>query len=94
MISCTYCGATGRHMTSECPDLATSSKPPWCGECNPQTRLIDHGTYASRCPSCHPHGRLPLHQHKRCGGCHQLTYVFDDTKCGSHRPIAYARNLT
>ena len=87
MIACNYCGATGRHMTSECPELTTNGKPGWCGNCDPRTRLIDHGTYMSRCADCHPNAHKTLAHHKRCGGCRKTVYAFDDSKCGEHTPL-------
>lgn len=92
MISCANCGTTGRHMTSECPQLSQPGRPPWCGECSNQTRLIDHGDYMQRCPRCwawpakgtYPHQELP--QFKRCGGCGKRVYTWDSYPCGEHQP--------
>lgn len=28
-------------------------RPPWCGHCDPDTRLIDLEDSAMRCPRCH-----------------------------------------
>lgn len=41
------------------PDPPASSarpKPPWCGQCDETTRLIEHpdGHRVARCPTCHP----------------------------------------
>jgi hypothetical protein len=88
LISCNYCGAKGRHMTSECPDLAGGGKPAWCGSCDPRTRLVDHGDYGARCVHCHPSGHKMLPQHTRCGGCGEVVYVFDAAPCGKHQPLA------
>jgi hypothetical protein len=87
MISCNYCGANGRHMTSECPDLTSGGKAAWCGACDPRTRLVDHRSYVTRCAHCHPAGHKPLTQHARCGGCGELVYVFDAAPCGKHQPL-------
>lgn len=28
--------------------------PSWCRDCDPRTRLVDHGNYVERCRNCHP----------------------------------------
>jgi hypothetical protein len=32
----------------------TVLRPPWCGGCDEQTRLVDAGSAMHRCPKCHP----------------------------------------
>jgi hypothetical protein len=98
---CFRCRKPG-HFARSCPDLATdfsptgqeqTTRPPWCGGCDPRTRLIDHGAYMERCSRCwawpargtHPGQLLP--QHKRCGGCQQVVYAWDAAPCGKHQSL-------
>jgi hypothetical protein len=74
-------------MTSECPELTSGGRPPWCGACDPRTRLTEHGGYLRRCAHCHPSAHKPLAQHKICGGCRQTVYAFDTQPCGEHQPL-------
>lgn len=30
-------------------------RPPWCGQCNPETRFLEAPERPRRCPTCHPH---------------------------------------
>jgi hypothetical protein len=83
-------------------EAEASARPTWCGKCDRQTRLIDHGSYAQRCHLCwawpdyvSPDGRHKgtrfhqlLPQHKLCGGCRNIIYEFDNMPCGKHRPLA------
>jgi hypothetical protein len=46
----TYSASGGRSTPNGAP--ATGEKPPWCGTCDPQTRLT--GEPPKRCPDCHP----------------------------------------
>lgn len=89
MIKCENCGDAG-HFASQCPwqgELGTMTRPPWCGECDKVTRLIDHGSYLQRCHRCHPraHSRFP--QHRVCGGCGQLVYAWDVLPCDKHQAL-------
>lgn len=91
MLRCGNCGTTGQHITSECPytaELGHAGKPPWCGNCDKATRLVDHGTHMARCAACHPLAWKPLAQHKRCGGCNSLIYTWDNRPCGQHQQAA------
>ena len=91
MLTCGNCGTTGQHITSECPytaELGHGGKPPWCGNCDKATRLVDHGHSMARCAACHPLAWKPLAQHKRCGGCNSLIYTWDNRPCGQHQQAA------
>lgn len=35
------------------------ARPTWCGQCNPDTRLVETATPVRRCPTCHPANRRP-----------------------------------
>lgn len=34
--------------------LKPPPKPPWCGECDEATRLVETGDGMARCLACHP----------------------------------------
>lgn len=97
--ACFRCGQTG-HLRAQCPQdspapapTSQSDRPDWCGECDRRTRLIDHGDRMQRCPRCwawpakgtYPGQLLP--QHKRCGGCNQVIFTWDQMPCGKHQPL-------
>ena len=94
--NCFECGEPG-HLARDCPQLLAATeirqpKPAWCGSCDKDTRLIDgmrHGReIIHRCAVCHPLRFTTLRQQKRCGGCKDLIYTWDSTKCGEHGPLA------
>ena len=96
-ITCFKCGNRG-HMARDCDcadyaaELGDGDKPPWCGMCDRQTRLVhfsrDGHDAARRCDTCHPSGHLLPAQFKRCGNCKSVIYIWDlRTECGSHRPV-------
>jgi hypothetical protein len=93
MITCGKCGLQG-HVARDCQwESDISGRPAWCGECDKETRLIDHGDYAQRCHKCWAwpargtrfHQMFP--QHRKCGGCGGLVYTFDAAGCGKHQPV-------
>jgi Zinc knuckle len=97
MTECYRCGQEG-HTRANCPQDAPlpastpsgrndNGKPPWCGQCDPRTRLVDHGDYMTRCAWCHPAGSKTLAQHRRCGGCGELIYTWDALPCTKHQPL-------
>lgn len=45
-----------RRPRSGCIDCETQrpTRPPWCGQCDKDTRMIEMGDKASRCKACHP----------------------------------------
>jgi hypothetical protein len=50
-------GRTRRVLAKQDPgdDPRPVAKPPWCGECDQQTRLVDRdGDHPARCIRCHP----------------------------------------
>jgi len=98
MLICGNCHAERHHVTSECP-LPPQDSPAdatWCGECDKRTRLVDHGSYMTRCRRCWRARTLALGkpldtllaQHKRCGGCDNVVYAWDQYPCGGHQQIA------
>jgi len=93
MIQCGKCGMDG-HVTRDCQwESEVSERPAWCGECDRETRLVDHGSYAQRCHLCWAwpakgtrfHQQLP--QHKTCGGCRKIILAWDKAECGRHAPL-------
>ena len=93
-MKCHTCGTEG-HVARDCQyenEFSPAARPSWCGECDPATRLVDHGNYAQRCYRCWAwpaKGTRPnqhLSQHRRCGGCGTLIYAFDAAPCGKHQP--------
>lgn len=96
-VKCFGCGNYG-HYERDCPEktwaseLGDGDKPPWCGQCDRETRLVyflRDGEYCSRrCRTCHPSGHLLPVQFKRCGKCKSVIYEWERrTECGSHRPV-------
>lgn len=96
MTGCYHCGSD-EHFSRNCPQsqppvkTTTTGLPDWCGQCDPTTRLIDHGDHMRRCPQCHPKRHQTLPQHRRCGGCRRLIYTHDASKCGTHRQLTHTR---
>lgn len=93
MVDCHTCGQPG-HVARDCQWQADiEGRPPWCGECDRDTRLVDHGSYVQRCHRCWawPAKKTRFHQllpqHKLCGGCKEIIYDFDKRPCGSHQPL-------
>jgi hypothetical protein len=44
-----------RQLGTQPPGISPPPKPPWCGECDEQTRLVDReGDHPARCIRCHP----------------------------------------
>jgi len=85
-MKCFECGADG-HIAPNCPNvgLAADGRPPWCGICDEQTRLIGiPGDRLARCRECHPLARETLKQFRRCPSCKELVYRYDTAPCGSH----------
>ena len=41
-------------MTARDQAAKAPPKPPWCGECDQDTRLVDLGDEVARCIRCHP----------------------------------------
>lgn len=92
MTGCFHCGSD-EHFSRNCPQAQAAAnttgtnRPDWCGECDLQTRLVDHGTFMRRCPDCHPKRHQPLPQHRRCGGCKRIICAWDHERCGGHRDV-------
>jgi len=97
MVKCFGCQQYG-HLERDCPskhfasELGDGDKPPWCSECDRETRLIyfrrDGRDCARRCTTCHPLGHLLPVQFKRCKACKSVIYIWDSrTECGSHLPV-------
>jgi Zinc knuckle len=95
---CFHCGEPG-HLAAACPQAASqektsSDRPQWCGECDLETRLIDHKTYMQRCHKCWAwpakgtRHHQPFPQHRICGGCQNIVYAFEKSPCGKHQPLA------
>ena len=93
MVNCGKCGTDG-HVARDCEwESEAGGRPPWCVECERDTRLIDHGSYMQRCIQCWAwpakgtkfHQLMP--QHKPCGGCRTIIYEFDKSPCGKHIPL-------
>jgi hypothetical protein len=94
LVDCHKCGQAG-HVARDCQwENEVGSRPAWCGECNRDTRLIDHGSYVQRCHRCWawPAKGTRFHQlqpqHRLCGGCRQIVYEWDKMPCGSHQQLA------
>jgi hypothetical protein len=43
-----------RDFLPDAETWGTGTARPWCGTCDPTTRLIDNGGPVTRCPACHP----------------------------------------
>jgi hypothetical protein len=92
-LTCFRCRETG-HLSANCPkhaqlQMTAPETPavPWCGTCDPRTRLMRGVEPTSRCPDCHPRRHDLLVQHRRCKGCRKLVYAWDVADCGQHRPL-------
>ena len=103
-VKCFGCQQYG-HLERDCPDknyateLGDGDKPPWCQQCDRETRLVyfmtpsgipDRPGYvtARRCTACHPSGHLLAAQFKRCKQCRSVIYEWDSrSECGSHQPV-------
>lgn len=95
-LKCHGCGGKG-HFERDCQNReidGASRRPPWCGICDPQTRLVGLGPDGpmARCSDCHPLRGQLLVQHKRCTGCRILIYSWDNNPCGKHSSPAVATN--
>lgn len=96
-VKCFGCQQYG-HLERDCPEktyaseLGGGDKPPWCGQCDRETRLtlvrLDGCDTARRCVTCHPSGHLLSAQFKRCGKCKAVIYEWDmRSECGRHQPV-------
>lgn len=93
---CFECQEIG-HIASDCPTKAYAAelgdgKPPWCGQCDRETRLIyfirDSTEAARRCYTCHPKSQTLPAQFSRCKTCRSAIYVWDiRSECGKHRTV-------
>lgn len=67
------------------------AQPPWCGMCDPDTRLIAKNaeqTLLEKCDNCHDAPDKPLPQHARCPRCKRTIYKWDTrSPCDKHRPV-------
>jgi hypothetical protein len=61
----------------------------WCGYCDERTRLIDLGDTVRRCTSCHPKRGHQLPQHRKCQGCGNTIFAWDNSPCGSHDQLGH-----
>jgi hypothetical protein len=91
-MKCYECGDEG-HIATDCPNgAADDGKPPWCGICDPYTRLVGNSAgIPIRCPDCHPLRGQRLNQFKRCPACKMQIHDWDTAPCGQHswrRPAA------
>jgi len=95
-VKCFGCQQYG-HLERDCPEKAYAAelgdgKPPWCGQCDTETRLqyvqTADGLKARRCVTCHPQSHsLPV-QFARCKSCGSLVYQWDKrSECAQHKPI-------
>lgn len=86
-MKCFQCQGDG-HIAADCPDGNSpgGGKPPWCGICDPRTRLVGLGPDGplARCATCHPLRGQLLRQHKRCSGCRMIIPASDSNPCGQH----------
>lgn len=94
-LTCFSCGNQG-HLARDCPaddnETDKKRKPPWCGNCDRITRLIQLGAIVTRCQECHPLQGVPLPQHDRCPGCHMVIHSWDNHPCGQHSSPAAVRD--
>lgn len=89
--TCFTCGADG-HIARNCPnEEVLDTRPPWCGVCDPDTRIVSaraDGDVLRKCPTCHPSPSKQLPQHSRCGKCKETVYKWDlRTECGKHLEV-------
>lgn len=85
-MQCYRCGMEG-HRERDCLIAAIDNgdKPPWCGICDPNSRLVGNASgIPIRCPDCHPFRGQQLKQFKRCPGCKMQIHEWDTSPCGSH----------
>lgn len=99
---CFECHEYG-HISADCPTKLYGSeigdgKPPWCMQCDRETRLIyvvssrtpsGHPVEAAhRCPTCHPQGHMLPVTYKKCRGCGHAIYIWDvRSECGMHQQV-------
>jgi hypothetical protein len=86
-FNCFRCKKPG-HLERDCPEKesAENRKPPWCGICDPVTRLAGLGPDGpmARCGDCHPLRGQLLKQHRRCPACKMVIHSWDNKPCGFH----------
>lgn len=70
-------------MTGNATPQSADEKP-HCGICDKRTRQLDTPDGPRRCPACHPLGRKPLKQFRRCPDCRMEINEWDKSPCGSH----------
>src|ERR1700685_1502225 len=93
---CFECREYG-HIAADCPTKLYAvevgdGRPPWCGMCDRETRLIyfrRHGTDAARrCSTCHPRSTTLPPTYSKCRGCGRAVYAWDvRSECGKHQEI-------
>lgn len=93
---CWECHEYG-HIADNCPSKLYAvetgdGKPPWCGRCDRETRLVyfrrDGTDCARRCTTCHPRSTTFPATYTRCRECKHAIYAWDiRSECGNHQPV-------